>query len=66
MVELIHKELTSQIIAAAFEVSNKLGVSFLEKVYENAMKVDVCGAAGNPKFYLRVHFTCAIIACVLY
>ena len=40
MVELIQKEVTSQIIAAAYEVSN-LGVGFLEKVYENAMKVEL-------------------------
>ena len=38
MVELLHKEVTSQIIAAAYEVSNQLGVGFLKKVYENAMK----------------------------
>ncbi|HWI54804.1 MAG TPA: GxxExxY protein, partial [Desulfobacteria bacterium] len=41
MVELIHKELTSQIIAAAYEVGNQLGVGFLEKVYENAMIVEL-------------------------
>jgi GxxExxY protein len=32
-----YKELTHQIIGAAFDVSNELGVGFLEKVYENAM-----------------------------
>ena len=41
MVELIHKEVTSQIIAATYEVGNQLGVGFLEKVYENAMKVEL-------------------------
>ena len=41
MVQLIHKDLTSQIIAAAFEVSNHLGTGFLEKVYENALKVEL-------------------------
>lgn len=30
MVELLHKDLTSEIIAAAFEVSNNLGAGFLE------------------------------------
>jgi len=31
------EEITGQILAAAFAVSNELGVGFLEKVYENAM-----------------------------
>lgn len=39
--ELIHKELTSQIIAAAIEVHNTLGPGFLESVYENAMEVEM-------------------------
>lgn len=30
-------ELSEKIIGAAFEVSNILGVGFLEKVYENAL-----------------------------
>jgi GxxExxY protein len=40
-VELIHKEITSQIISASFEVSNCLGTGFLEKVYENALKIEL-------------------------
>jgi GxxExxY protein len=32
-----HKELTEKIIKAAFAVHNRLGPSFLEKVYENAL-----------------------------
>ncbi|MHC4872713.1 MAG: GxxExxY protein [Planctomycetota bacterium] len=34
-------QLTESIIKCAFEVSNKLGVGFLEKVYENAMVVEL-------------------------
>ena len=34
-------ELTEQIIAAAFNVSNKLGCGFLEKVYENALVIEL-------------------------
>jgi len=30
-----------KIIGAAFEVSNILGVGFLEKVYENALNVEL-------------------------
>ena len=32
-----HKDITSQILNAAFEVHNTLGCGFLEKVYENAL-----------------------------
>ena len=32
-----HHEITQKIIAAAFEVHQKLGWGFLEKVYENAL-----------------------------
>jgi GxxExxY protein len=32
-----HKDITSQILSAAFEVHNTLGCGFLEKVYENAL-----------------------------
>jgi GxxExxY protein len=32
-----HKELTEKIIKASFNVHNRLGHSFLEKVYENAL-----------------------------
>jgi GxxExxY protein len=39
--EYLHKDLTSQIIRAAFEVSNALGCGFLEKVYENALAFEL-------------------------
>ncbi len=34
-------DITHQCIAAAFAVSNELGCGFLEKVYENAMAVEL-------------------------
>jgi GxxExxY protein len=34
---MLHEEITSQIIAAFYAVYNKLGYGFLEKVYENAL-----------------------------
>ena len=34
-------ELTEKIISAAFKVSNKLGCGFLEKVYENALAIEL-------------------------
>ena len=41
--ELQHKEVTEQIIGAAFEVHNVLGYGFLEKVYKLAMQVELQG-----------------------
>ena len=34
-------ELTEKIIGAAFQVSNQLGCGFLEKVYENALAIEL-------------------------
>ncbi len=39
--ELLHKDLTEQIIGAAFEVHGILGYGFLEKVYQHAMAVEL-------------------------
>ena len=39
--ELLHKDVTEQIIGAAFEVHDVLGYGFLEKVYQNAMAVEL-------------------------
>jgi GxxExxY protein len=39
--ESLHAELTGQIMKAAFEVSNTLGCGFLEKVYENALALEL-------------------------
>lgn len=35
-------ELTESIIAGAYEVHNTLGAGFLEKVYVNALEVELC------------------------
>ena len=39
--ELLHKEITEQIIGAAYEVGHVLGHGFLEKVYQRAMIVEL-------------------------
>ena len=39
--ELKHKELSEKIIAAAYNVHNELGYGFLEKVYRNALKIQL-------------------------
>ena len=36
-----HKEITEQIIKAFYKVYNTLGYGFLEKVYENAMYIEL-------------------------
>jgi GxxExxY protein len=43
--ELKHKELSEKIIAAAYNVHKELGYGFLEKVYKNALAIEL-GEAG--------------------
>lgn len=38
---MLHKELTEKILKAYFDVYNKLGYGFLEKVYENALFIEL-------------------------
>ena len=37
-----HSEITDKIIAAFYKVYNTLGYGFLEKVYENALAIELC------------------------
>ena len=39
--ELLHQEITDKIIKAFFKVYNELGYGFLEKVYENALFIEL-------------------------
>jgi GxxExxY protein len=39
--QLTHKEITERIIGCAFKVHNQLGHGFLERVYENAMAIEL-------------------------
>ena len=48
IMSLLHKDLTNVIIKAYYNVYNKLGFGFLEKVYENAMMIEL------RKFGLKV------------
>ena len=41
MTDFLYKDLTHKIIGAAFEVRTILGYGFLEKVYENALMVEL-------------------------
>ncbi len=38
---MLHSDLTEKIIKAFYIVYNKLGYSFLEKVYENALVIEL-------------------------
>ncbi len=42
--DLKHKTLTEKIIKLFYRVYNKLGYGFLEKVYENAMMIELDNA----------------------
>jgi len=39
--EFKHTDITEKIIGAAYEVHNVLGFGFLEKVYENALAIEL-------------------------
>lgn len=39
--EYLHKEITEKIIKVFYDVYNELGFGFLEKVYENAMMIEL-------------------------
>jgi GxxExxY protein len=41
MAKLLYEEITRDIIGAAFDVQKELGYGFLEKVYENAMILEL-------------------------
>jgi GxxExxY protein len=53
-----HEDITGAAIKCAFDVQNKLGCGFLEKVYENAMMVALKreGLQAIQQVPLRVHF----------
>jgi GxxExxY protein len=41
MTDLLHSDITNKVLKAYYIVYNKLGFGFLEKVYENAMIVEL-------------------------
>ena len=57
-VEMIYQETTDKILKAFYKVYNVLGFGFLEKVYENAMGIElsksgftICHQKGIPVYY---------------
>ena len=52
--EYQHKELTEQIIRAFYDVYNGLGYGFLEKVYENALAIELAHNGHNVEQQKRI------------
>ena len=55
---MLHEEITSQIIAAFYVVYNTLGYGFLEKVYENALALELQkrGLRVSRQVSIQVHY----------
>ena len=47
MEDYLYNELTSDIIQAFYKVYNTLGYGFLEKVYENALEIELMSSGFN-------------------
>lgn len=56
--ELLHKELTSNIIKAYYNVYNELGYGFLERVYQNALFIELVEMGMNvqPQKKISVNY----------
>ena len=54
----LHSEITEVIIDCFYNVYNKLGFGFLEKVYENAMLIELkdTGLNAVPKISIEVYY----------
>ncbi|MDR4503190.1 MAG: GxxExxY protein [Candidatus Scalindua sp.] len=55
---MLHKNTTGKIIKAFYEVNNKLGFGFLEKVYENAMAIELgkIGCTVSKQKNIKVYY----------
>ena len=56
--ELLHEEITKQIIRAFYTVYNELGYGFLERVYENSMMIELgkMGLAVEQQYGIKVYY----------
>ncbi len=61
--EFLHKDITEQVIGAAFEVYRALGYGFLEKVYQRAMQVELCqrGFKADIESSIDVHYKGVVV-----
>ena len=53
--ELIHKDLSDKIIKCYYKVYNTLGYGFLEKVYENAMLIELKKSGLNAQSQQKIN-----------
>jgi GxxExxY protein len=55
---LLHESITSTILKVYYEVYNELGYGFLEKVYQNAMYLELqsCGFKVEAQKQIKVYF----------
>ncbi len=55
---LLHQEITDQILQSFYKVYNKLGYGFLEKVYENALLIELndCGLKCESQLPISVYY----------
>ena len=55
---MLHQELTDKIIKAFYTVYNTLGYGFLEKIYENALVIELnhMGLQAAPQQKIRVYY----------
>jgi GxxExxY protein len=55
---MLHEEITSAIIAAYYDVYNTLGYGFLEKVYENALILELQkrGLTAEQQLPIKVYY----------
>ncbi len=58
-----HQELTQQIIEASFRVHKVLGYGFLEKVYQNALMIELTkrGIRADSERPLKIHYESEIV-----
>ncbi len=55
---MLHSEITEKIIKAFFKVYNTLGYGFLEKVYENALVIELqkMGFNISQQYNIKVYY----------
>jgi GxxExxY protein len=60
---LLHEEITEKIIKAYYKVYNTLGYGFLEKVYENAMAIEIrqMGLEVKCQYPIKVYYESKIV-----
>jgi GxxExxY protein len=62
-IHLLHRDVTEQIIGAAFEVHQQLGYGFLERVYQRALQVELLrrGATAEIEKRIQVHYKGVVV-----